>query len=58
MLKHTKITWNKLNSKLGKGHILEYFHEIQLDVSKYTKYHNWYVCSHYKYHLSHVFLLN
>ena len=38
--------------------ILEYFHEIQLDVSKYAKYLNWYVCSLYKYHLPHVFLPN
>ena len=26
--------------QVEKRHILEYFHEIQLDVSKYTKYQN------------------
>ena len=57
MLKH-QIPLKQVKFQVGKWHILEYFHEIQLDVSKYTKYHNWYVCSHYKYHLSHVFLLN
>ena len=32
--------------------ILEYFHEIQLVVSKYAKDQYKYVCFHYKYHFS------
>ena len=39
MLKHT----NSLEASdipIGKWPILEYFHEVQLDVSKYAKYLN------------------
>ena len=38
--------------QVGKYLILEYFHEILLDVSKYAKHLHKHVCFHYKYHLS------
>ena len=52
MLKHTKFLEKKVIFQVGKCPILEYFHEIQLDVSKYAQYPHKYVCLHYKYHLS------
>ena len=42
-----QITWNKWYSKLGSDPSRKFFHEIQLDLSKYAKYLNWYVCSLY-----------
>ena len=52
MLKHTKFLEIKVIFQVWKCPILEYFHEIQLDVSKYAQYPHKYVCFHYKYHLS------
>ena len=50
-LKHTK--WLEISAIQRWGMpILEYFHEIQLFVSKYAKDPYKYVCFHYKYHFS------
>ena len=49
----------KLILQVGKYPNLEYFHEIQLDVSKYAQYPHLYVCLHYKYHMSqYIYLIN
>ena len=45
MLKHTK-SLKQVIFQVGKCHILEYFHEIRLDVPKYAKYLNKYVFSY------------
>ena len=39
--------FKKLIFQVGKCPILEYFHEIQLDVSKKAQYPHKYVCFHY-----------
>ena len=52
MLKHTKALEISDIPSWEVPPILEYFNEIQLDVSKYDQYPHTYVCFHYKYHLS------
>ena len=58
MLKHTK-SLEISDIPSWEVPILEYFHEIQLDVLKSAQFPHNYVCFHNKYHLSQwIYLIN